>query len=191
MDRVVVRLAEAAVDDGKRRELGQFLDVSGLTKPRCQTLVQQLMQNLHRLRISTLDSFFAQIARSFSLELRLPPGWQIVDELEDARLRDEAVSRVLRQDKVADLRTLMHLLTKGEASRSVGQLVRGTVNDLYNLFLETDAEAWRQIPQHKTLGDDKLLAALEELRAVAVPDKNFERARGEPTTRSGGAFERK
>ena len=77
-----------------------------------------MVRQLHRLRVGTLDSFFIQIARSFSLELGLPPGWQIVDEIDDRRLRAEAIRAVLESQSTQDTLRLMHLLSKGEAARS-------------------------------------------------------------------------
>ena len=43
------------------------------------------------LRVGTLDSWFIQLAGSFSLELGLPAGWTICEEQIDRNLRDEAI----------------------------------------------------------------------------------------------------
>ena len=47
-----------------------------------------------------------------------------MDELSDAALRDAALESVFRRDDTDDLLTLTHLLTKGEASRGVGELAK-------------------------------------------------------------------
>ena len=73
LDRVVVRLAEAALNEPARRELAKWLSSPSLSQDRCHQLLQVLIRQLHRLKICTLDSFFAQLAGSFSLELGLPP----------------------------------------------------------------------------------------------------------------------
>ncbi len=74
LDRVIVRLAEAALDSRKRQELAKWLQVAALPSTRCHEMLRQMLRQLHRLRVSTLDAFFAQLAGSFSLELGLPPG---------------------------------------------------------------------------------------------------------------------
>jgi ATP-dependent helicase/nuclease subunit A len=177
LDRVVVRLAKAALDDKACKELAGYLDTGKLSRGRCLELLEQLTRNLHRLRISTLDSFFSQLAGSFSLELGLPPGWRIVEELRDARLRTEAIETILR-DSSGDVARLMNLLTKGEAERSVSELVRSTVNSLYNLYLETSPEAWRRFPHPALLSSQALSETAEALRTVELPaDKRFEKAR--------------
>jgi ATP-dependent exoDNAse (exonuclease V) beta subunit len=124
-----------------------------------------------------LDSFFAQIARSFSLELSLPPGWQIVDEWEDDRLRSEAIATILAQDDAAQLRTLMNLLTKGEANRSVSELIRDTVRDVYDLFLETDPAAWHAVPRSRPLNETELAETLEGLRTAELTNGQMRKAR--------------
>ena len=110
LDRVMVRLAEAALDAGKRRELGRWLPAAELSATRCQDMLWQMLRQLHRLRVSTLDAFFAQLAGSFSLELGLPPGWRIVDELQERYLRSEAIQRTLQGDSTREVQRLVQLM---------------------------------------------------------------------------------
>jgi ATP-dependent exoDNAse (exonuclease V) beta subunit len=123
LDRVLTRLAEAALDSKKLAELTKHVGDSSLDRARCLDILHNLLRQLHRIRVGTLDHFFIQIARSFSLDLGLPPGWRIVDEVVDHRLRAEAIRRVLEDKPTQDTVRLMHLLTKGEASRSVSRQI--------------------------------------------------------------------
>jgi len=177
LGRVLLRLAEAAVDDRACAELAKFTELDSLDRSRCLALLQRTVQHLHRLRVSTLDSFFAQIARSFSLELGLPPGWQVCEELEDKRLRSEAINAVLQEGDTRDLLRLVHLLTKGEASRSVSQLIHDTIDSLYHVFLETSPEAWQRVPKKKLLDEKELELLIEQLRGMPLSDKRFAKAR--------------
>ncbi|HVX60226.1 MAG TPA: UvrD-helicase domain-containing protein [Pirellulales bacterium] len=185
LDRVLVRLAEAAVSDQTCRALADYIRDSSLSRPRALELLEGLVQNLHRLRISTLDSFFSQIAASLSLELGLPPGWRIVEPSADDRLRTEAIHAVLAESDSKTTLALMHLLTKGEATRSVSDQIRDLVNSLYGLYLETTAKAWQALPRAKGLSGQELEAALQQLasapppadkRCVTARDKDLERA---------------
>ena len=178
LDRVIVRLAEAALDADQRQKLAEQLAIASLTQSRCYELLGQLLRQLHRLRVSTLDAFFAQLAGSFSLELGLPTGWRIIEELHEKYLRTEAIERTLQGDSTHDVQRLLHLMAKGTAQRSVSEMVRETVNQLYNLYMETDAAAWQQIPQPKLLSSERLASLIQELRDAALPvDKNFAKAR--------------
>ena len=179
LDRIVVRLSEAASDPKACEQLGTFIADPSLTCERCRQQLVGLLRSLHRLQVSTLDSFFGQMARSVSLEVGLSPAWQIVDQLQDAAIRDQAIEAVIHGQETNELLTLTHLLTKGEASRTVGQLIRTTVNDLESLFQETGPDAWHALKYEKPLDDDELVLLLEDLRTIPMPDKRFEKARND------------
>lgn len=185
LDRVIVRLADATLYPNKLQELCKSLETQTMSQGQVAQLLRHLLVGLHRLRISTLDSFFAQVARGLSLELDLPPGWRILDELEDAALRDEALEEVLRRGKTADLMSLTHLLTKGDASRSVAELLRATVNDLYNLFQDTDEQAWLRFPRVKPQSETELRQSLDALRVCQLTDKRFDTARNADLEQAG------
>lgn len=177
LDRVVVRLADAALNEPARRELAKWLSSPSLSQDRCHQLLQALIRQLHRLKICTLDSFFAQLAGSFSLELGLPPNWRIIEQLHDSYLRSEAIEMTLKSDSNREVQRLVHLMTKGEAHRAVSELVRTTVDDLYDLYMETDAGAWRRIPRPPMLSGQQLADAFESLRNAQLPnDKRFREA---------------
>ena len=169
LDRVLLRLAGAADEPEQCRALAEFIGDASLDRPRALALLESLVRKLHRLRISTLDSFFAQIASSFSLELGLPPGWRIVEASTDDRLRSEAIRAVLAEGDARTVLTLMHLLTKGEATRSVSDQIRDLVDSLHGLYLETPAEAWQQLPRPHRLSDAELAAALAALAEAPLP----------------------
>ena len=162
----------------ERQKLAEQLAIASLTQSRCYELLGQMLHQLHRLRVSTLDAFFAQLAGSFSLELGLPTGWRIIEELHEKYLRTEAIERTLQGDSTHDVHRLLQLMAKGTAQRSVSDLVRDTVNRLYNLYMETDAAAWQQIPQPPLLSSERLATLIQELRDAVLPaDKNFAKAR--------------
>lgn len=178
LDRVLLRLAEAAADAEVCSELAKFIGDESLDGSRALELLESLVRKLHRLRISTLDSFFAQIATSFSLELGLPPGWRIVEASADDRLRSEAIRAVLAEGDARTALALLHLLTKGEATRSVSEQIRELVNSLHSLYLETPAEAWRRLPRPPRLSGEELEATTVELAELVLPaDKTLAKAR--------------
>ena len=79
LDRIIQRLSRAALSTEHASRLQSELGVP-LDQDRAAQVLQKLLRNLHRLEIGTLDSFFNRVARVFSLELGLPPAWDIVDE---------------------------------------------------------------------------------------------------------------
>ena len=185
LDRVLFRLAEAALDAGKLTQLAQHVEDPSLDRGRCLGVLRGMVHGLHRIRVSTLDSFFIQVARSFSLELGLLPGWRIVDAPVDRRIRDEAIRAVLEKESTSDVVSLMHMLTKGQASRSISGQIGDLVDSLYSDYLEAPPEAWEALVRPKLLEPAEILSALEFLAAVELPsDKRFQKARRQDLTRA-------
>ncbi|MFO0871671.1 MAG: UvrD-helicase domain-containing protein [Pirellulales bacterium] len=177
-DRVLLRLAQAATDEHECRQLAGFLHQPSLRCEDCRQWLAELARQIHRLRIGTLDSFFIQVAQSFSWELGLPANWRILSELADARLRESAVAAVLSSDDQETLTRLVQWLTKGEAQRSLGELLDSTVAQLYELYREAPREAWTRVPRPSGLSPAELTACLAALEKVLLPDhKNIAKAR--------------
>ncbi|MDB2525762.1 UvrD-helicase domain-containing protein [Mariniblastus sp.] len=167
LDRIIGRLSDAALDEPAAAKLSSELDWK-ISRIRARDILHELLRNLHRLEISTLDSFFNRVAKAFSLELRLPPNWEIVEEQEINRMKDRAIQAVLRDDSVVDL---LHMLSKGEATRRVASMVRETVDQIYEIYRETGPEPWSKIP-----AAGKLLSR-EELDALVLKMEHKDRHR--------------
>lgn len=175
LDRIIGRLSDAALDESAAAKLSIELSWK-ISQARARHILHELLGNLHRLEISTLDSFFNRVAKAFSLELRLPPNWEIVQEQEINRMKDQAIQAVLRNDSVVDL---LHMLSKGEATRRVASMVRETVDQIYEIYRETGPKPWSKIP---TLG--KLLSR-EELDALILRMESID-AGGKQLTKHWG-----
>ena len=176
-DRVLMRLAEATVDPDKLSELREHVSPS-LDRPRCLDLLRQLVTSLHRLRISTLDSFFSRVAGSFSLELGMPPDWRIIDDWHDTTLRSEAIRMMLLSESHSAMITLLRLMERGDTTRAVQQRMRQNVDALYELFRESSEDAWTTIPRRPSLSDEEVSAAIDGVEALNdFPDKRFSTAR--------------
>ncbi len=161
LDRIVQRLATAAMDEQAAKILGEQIEVD-LDKHRCRSMLVDLMSKVHRLQISTLDSFFNRLARSFSLELGLPLDWAISDNQLLNELSDQAVQEMLSSTRAIQL---MHLLAKGEAQRGVARMIRRTVDDVYGIYLDSHPDAWDQLPVPTATAPDELellICALED-----------------------------
>jgi len=177
LDRVLFWLASAAADSGERTKLAAALGLKSLPRETCRELLMNTLRRLHTLRIGTLDSYFLQVATTFGHELGLPPGWTICEDLTDNILRDEAIELALAHGRLADLLTLVHSLTKGEASRGIARLIHDTVGSLFELYRETTPAAWQQIKVCAGLKADELEQTLAEFATVAIAEKRTSTAR--------------
>jgi ATP-dependent helicase/nuclease subunit A len=183
LDRVLFRLAEAAGDEAKRRQLAAEIE-QPLPAARCRQLLVATVRQLHRLHVGTLDSYFIRVATSFGPELGLPPGWAIGDEQLDAAIRDDAIEQVLARGRLAEPLTLVHSLAKGDTQRSVGRMVRDTVAGLFEMYREALPAAWEALPHVAGLAAEQLAAALDELAAFPLADRRMTTARGEDLQRA-------
>lgn len=176
LDRVLFRLAEAAGDEARRRQLAAEIE-QPLAREDCRRLLVATVRQLHRLHVGTLDSYFIRVATSFGPELGLPPGWAIGDEQLDAAIRDDAIEQVLARGRLPELLTLVHALAKGDTQRSVGRMVRDTVAGLFEMYREALPAAWEALPNLAGLAAEELARALTELTACELPDKRMNTAR--------------
>ncbi|MFO0882902.1 MAG: UvrD-helicase domain-containing protein [Pirellulales bacterium] len=70
-DRVLQRLAIAASDGKRAKELAQAIEFESLDQAQALVMLRELTSRLHSLRIGTLDSYFIQIASSLALRTRV------------------------------------------------------------------------------------------------------------------------
>ncbi|MCA9076810.1 MAG: UvrD-helicase domain-containing protein [Planctomycetaceae bacterium] len=178
LERVMKRLADAALSKEKAVALADEIDKPCLQPVDFQQVLHGLTHELHRLQVCTLDSFFSRVATSYTLELGLPPGWTIIDEQQDELLRQEALAAIIREETTADIRRLTNLLEKGDAGRNVTNLVRDTINNFYEVYEQSDALAWKKLPQLKRMTDAEFEQAIRTLEQVDLPKhKSIEKAR--------------
>jgi len=170
LDRVLVRLAEAALNDAKCAELAAQIGVPDLKRPRVLQLTAEMLKNLDRLQVMTLDSFFAQVGSRFALELGLPAGWTIAEDLQDAAVRHEAIEEMLLAGGDGPIERLLRLMTKGEARRSVAQLIHDTVAELYNVLRQSGPEPWHKLPKPTPHSAAEVQAAIDALRVAELPN---------------------
>lgn len=176
LDRVLLRLATAAATADGAAQLSTALGLE-LTEKQCQVKLRELTRMFHRVRVGTLDSFFGQVANSFSLEVGLPPAWEIADTNRDHMLRHRGIELLLGDDRDdASQETplaLVHLLTKGEAKRGISDMLAQTVNDAYTYFQDSNRSAWHSLQRIPPRDEDAYEALLEDLRTYDGTDEGL------------------
>lgn len=166
LQRVLSRLSDAVLDPQARTQLSTALGPPDLTADECGQMLSELARNLHRVRIGTLDSFNAQLAGSYSLELGFPPGWEIMDPADQAGVQARAVELLLDSSQTSDVSRLMHLLGHGGPGRSVAELIQTTVQDLYAAFQGSSPECWVRPAPTGLLTEESITALLNGMEQV-------------------------
>lgn len=182
-ERLFSRIANAAIDPDEAQQLSTAIDADSFSQADARSLLKRLIQEQHRLRICTLDSFCIEAALNFSFELGLPPGWKIVDQQEESQLIEAALMRLNSRDSQSDLLNLYRMLARGELRRDVHRSLENIVRDLHELYRESSPEAWQPEFPKKFLTATEIqkvsmgLLTLEApLTGAKKPNKNFESA---------------
>lgn len=174
-DRIFSRLGKAALSEAQTQALIREVygnNAENLPKIACEDVVrvlQSLIQNLHRLRISTLDSFGNQIAKSFSLELGLPVDWDIGEDVDEKQMRASAVLMTLRLMKANVALRLMNMLSKGAASKRIADELHATVQDMIAYVRNSSLNAWTKLPHYPIPDLSVLPDLIERLRHAPIP----------------------
>jgi len=168
LHRVLLSLAKAATDvsGDSRKALANQTGVADLTTEQCVQLTHSLFRDIHRLRIMTLDSLFSQLARSFSYEIGVPPGWRLTDEIEDASMREAAVDALLATLDAPELANILAQLGKGDTKRSVRDELLRVIDDAYQVSRGCKPEAWDSI-QVPSQPSDELIVQCENILSEA------------------------
>ena len=217
LDKVLTRLAEAAADPAKADKLARLalcsLGETGATSASvsespagCPSLpptpqppppnpflplLRSLVTSLHRVRISTLDSFFSSVLTAFSFEFGLGGGFGVLDDHAETIARKRTLRHVLhlsasRQSGTSDFLDAFKQATFGQEVKSFsGQLDR-FVRESHKLFLDApDPDLWGNPgriwsgSRPQPLPEDQAVAIaarlLDVLRAQGLPDAQQER----------------
>lgn len=151
LHRILQRLSEAAEHPQSLEELKLQLTPMPLDQATCRRLLVRLCGRLHRLRVSTLDSFYSQLAQSFAVELQLPPAWTLVDPSQEGRLQRLAVERMVSRIDRGHLKNLLSMLSKGEVVAGVQREILRVVEQGSAYFDVTRPEDWEKLPVPKGL----------------------------------------
>jgi len=179
LERVVERMYDASTKAKERELLGDELG-RPLEQAECRERLIALVRNLDRLHVSTIDAFFYRIARLFTLDLGLAPGWDVVEDVDEERLVDDAVARVLDDADPDEWIELLRDLQKGGASRAVHEVVQSTSRAGLETYWESGPGAWDAIRAPGRVDEETIARRIAELEGLPLPTKKPKRKGAEP-----------
>ena len=175
LDRVLTSLARAADPDNDKalRDLRQQVAIDSLSRLDCLHQLHRVLRNVHRLRICTMDSLFSQLARSFPLELGLPPAWRLTDEIEELWIQEAAAESMISSLDPGEMTSLLSMLGKGEQKRSITREVLRVVQRGYTIQRQCPQDVWHRISVPKAPDASKLIRIADQMRRVELPQKSL------------------
>lgn len=143
-DKILQRLAGAAVDEAARARLAADVGRAGLEREEVVAWLRRMIEALPRLTLGTLDSFFIRMVSAFALEFGLGGPFTLLEGDDIARAREE-LCRGLFQGMPADRRgeqddfiEAFQLATYGVEEKSLHRA--------FDSFVEAHHHAWMQDP---------------------------------------------
>lgn len=176
--RILQRLSALAQQEASPEAYFEGMEPMPATWPEFATVLRQVTRRLHRLRLGTMDSFFANIAACFPLELGLPLGTKVMAEDESAQARSEALDALLERIHAAQDEGAARTLLEGFKQATFGVEERSAVSSLetwikehHNTWLDCSAGAspWGLLPGLDVTEEDGLAEALEDLQNRFAP----------------------
>ena len=143
-EKIFTRLAGAAATPEGAAKLSREVGTDA-TVAQYREKLRLLLRSLHQLQLSTYDSFFGRIVRSFPLELGLDGAPQFLDGYPKDAAVEECARLLVQTDAPAgellpDFWHAYKQATFGRDEKSVNETVLSTVNALHGLFLEAPGE---------------------------------------------------
>ena len=167
--RVLTRLADAMLDDAKLEQLAKHTGNPDVTRETIGELLKTLTSCLHRMQITTLDGFFAQLVRAFALELGLSPSWGTLSDVQLSGLKTETIAQMLDGYQTDTASDMFRMLTRGDAGRSVSDLIINAVSPIYQVFLDSSESIWDIPYATEPIAEEEQKSLLKELSAVELP----------------------
>lgn len=189
-DEILKKLAEATRDDASARALAAQIERPALGRRDFLTMLRRMVDAMHRLRLGTLDSFFARIARTFPLELGLAGEFEVLQdhaaEVERRRVLRRMFARTGGGIEAAQTEFIeaFKRATFGAEEKQLGARLDAFLDEHQEQFLAAPEESkwgdpariWRE--SCPWLGESiKVADAIRDLRATLGPLSDGQRER--------------
>lgn len=154
--RILLRLAGGALGEQEAGKLAGELEATleglgnrvkseELGVERLRALLEDLVANLHRISLTTLDSFFVRIVKHFPYELGVSE-LRILDTEEQRRLRMESMQQTFRElsaEQRGMLSVIFREIQMGKSVTRVREAMLELFSEFHDLYLEhSERELW-------------------------------------------------
>ncbi len=144
--RVLSLLADCILDDQRRARLASDIGRSSIDQAELLKILRHLIDHLERLEVSTLDSFFIKIARSFVFELGLDVSWKILDARRSQQLHQQVLKQVLTDVDIPVIQTLVQIISSSLLVREVSTVLHRNISESLDSFTGSSLAAWNWAP---------------------------------------------
>ncbi len=181
VERILRHLAQGAIDSDSRARFAEPGQVGDFAAAEYAAVLEEFVRSMHRVSLSTIDGFFAQLARAFGPELGLPESWRIGDEDELATQKVDAIGDVIALDE-ARATELARRIADGRPKVEVQAGIDSALESALVLWSRAalagdPAAPWARIadpsielfPGARFASDERLQEAVKLVRGAALP----------------------
>lgn len=150
--KIIEKLSTAASEPKAASRLAEELGITA-DCARFHYLLRLCIQQMHRLNLQTLDSFFFRVVSTFAFELGLSGSLRLLDETSEPRMRNAVRDSIVHQpgeldDALHEFWQAFKQATYGHEARKVESVVSQFIEQLYGLYLDApDPARWGQPDQ--------------------------------------------
>lgn len=149
-DGILGKLAEAAGDEAKARDLARAIARPELGARDFLGHLRTMIDALHRLRLGTLDSFFAQVTQAFPLELGLAGDFEMIEGHAVERERERALQQLFARS--GSLGAAQEAFLEAFKQATFGTEDK-RLADRMDRFLKEKYETFLEVPEPGQWGD--------------------------------------
>ncbi len=181
VERILRHLAQGAVDADARAGFAAPGQVGAFEAAEYAAVLEEFVRSMHRVSLSTIDGFFAQLARAFGPELGLPESWRIGDDDELATQKIDAIGDAIALDE-ARATELARRIADGRPKVEVQAGIDSALESALGLWSRAalagdPAAPWSRLadpsvdlfPGARFASDERLQEAIRLIRGAALP----------------------
>lgn len=144
LDRIIVLICEWIENRERFEDEKQKNDYTELEYDRLPKLLYELLMNIHKLRISTLDSFYVSIIKAFPFEFGLNGDFQIVDVSAEEEAKLSVMREILwhetEESKKQAFLDDFKQATYGNEEKSILKNMKRFIDDHHEAFMQAGEE---------------------------------------------------
>lgn len=146
LQKIFLRLRAAANDPEEASRLSNEISATDNSCSFYRRILLELVSEMGRLQLGTIDSFFGKIVGAYPFELGLSRPHRVMDDFEQDQARQQVMGHLLAssdEDKATRLLQIYKQLTWGVEEKNVYRMFDESLKDYQSVYLEKmDLECW-------------------------------------------------
>ena len=144
LDRIIELICEWIEDPCEFEKVKHENNYSELEHSKLPILLSSILMKIHKLQISTLDSFYTNIIKTFPFEFGLNGDFQILDGSAEESAKIAVLKDILwnetDQAKKENFLTAFRLATYGHEEKSILKIMQRFIDENHEAFMKTQQE---------------------------------------------------